>query len=89
MFEDKHNFHPKRRKKSSSTMGLIVLQFRHLILRPYMVKFILQRTDEKLRWKEKQLKASRIADTYPYPGTLFAEKESDRLSLQASCFYFS
>ncbi|VDN22108.1 unnamed protein product [Gongylonema pulchrum] len=40
-------------------------QFRYLLQRPFVVNFSHRRTDERLRWKEKQLKANIFDDTMP------------------------
>ncbi|VDN38527.1 unnamed protein product, partial [Gongylonema pulchrum] len=53
-------------------------QFRYLLQRPFVVNFSHRRTDERFRWKEKQLKANIFDDTMP--AALLTEKEIN------SCF---
>ncbi|VBB34238.1 unnamed protein product, partial [Acanthocheilonema viteae] len=52
-------------------------QYQFLLYHPYRMNFTPQRTDERLRWKEKQLKVSKSDRDSP-PPILLAEKQSNR-----------
>ncbi|KAK6112099.1 hypothetical protein QQG55_46310 [Brugia pahangi] len=52
-------------------------EYQFLLHRPYKMNFIPQRTNERFRWKEKQLKTSKSDKIFP-PPILLAEKQSSR-----------